>query len=112
MSFSDALIERIRFLGQPLCVGLDPYLESIPAVFRRGTMAPNDPETDVVVEEFCGRTVDLLDGHVAPVNPQSSLFERLGWTGSRVLSNVVAYARAAGLLVILDGKRGDIADTA
>src|SRR4051794_39730306 len=104
MSFSDKLTERIRVLRHPLCVGLDPYLECMPASFRRGTMTPGDPETAGAVEEFCCRVVDLLDGQVAAVKPQSSLFERLGWTGCRVLSNVVAYARAAGLLVIPDVK--------
>jgi orotidine-5'-phosphate decarboxylase len=43
--FGDQLIERTRALRHPLSVGLDPYLERIPEVFRRGSMKPEDPET-------------------------------------------------------------------
>ena len=39
-------------------------------------------------------------------------FERLGWRGWYVLERVIQYARDAGLLILLDAKRGDIADTA
>jgi orotidine-5'-phosphate decarboxylase len=110
--FGDRVIERMRALRHPLCVGLDPYLDRIPEPFRRGTMAPPDPETAKAVEEFCCRTIDLIGADVAIVKPQAALFERLGGRGWQVLERVVRYARAAGLLVLLDAKRGDIAETA
>jgi len=111
-SFGDRAIERMRQLGHPLCVGLDPYLDRIPPPFRRGAMASDRPETAQAVEEFCCRTIDLIAADVAIVKPQASLFERLGWRGWRVLERVIRHARAAGLMVLLDAKRGDIADTA
>jgi orotidine-5'-phosphate decarboxylase len=40
--------------------------------------------------------------------PQLACFERLGWPGWRALQGVVEAARAAGLLVVADGKRGDV----
>lgn len=40
--------------------------------------------------------------------PQLACFERLGWAGWRALERIVAAARDAGLLVIADGKRGDV----
>lgn len=110
--FGDRVIERVRQLGHPLCVGLDPHLAYIPAPFRRGPMAPHHPETAQVVEEFCCRTIDLIAPDVAVVKPQAALFERLGWRGWQVLERVIHYAHAAGLLVLLDAKRGDIAETA
>jgi orotidine-5'-phosphate decarboxylase len=111
-SFADRAVERMRKLRHPLCVGLDPYLDRVPSPFRRGAMAPQQPETARGVEEFCRRVIDLVAADVAVVKPQVSLFERLGPRGWEVLGNVVAHAQAAGLLVLLDAKRGDIADTA
>jgi orotidine-5'-phosphate decarboxylase len=112
VTFGDRVIERMRRLGHPLCVGLDPYFDRIPQAFRQGSMLPGDPATVKAVEEFCCRTVDLVAGQVAIVKPQSSLFERLGWRGSQALEKVVTYASDRDLLVLLDAKRGDIADTA
>ena len=40
--------------------------------------------------------------------PQLACFERLGWPGWRALEEVCAAAREAGLLLIADGKRGDV----
>jgi orotidine-5'-phosphate decarboxylase len=42
------------------------------------------------------------------VKPQLACFERLGWPGWRALEEVCAAARDTGLLVIADGKRGDV----
>jgi orotidine-5'-phosphate decarboxylase len=42
------------------------------------------------------------------IKPQLARFELLGAPGRRVLEALIAHARAAGLLVIVDGKRGDI----
>jgi orotidine-5'-phosphate decarboxylase len=46
------------------------------------------------------------------VKPQLACFERLGAPGWEALSQVCAAAREAGLLVIADGKRGDVPVTA
>jgi len=44
--------------------------------------------------------------------PQLACFERLGAPGIAALHEVVAAAHAAGLIVIADGKRGDVPVTA
>src|SRR5271156_42525 len=100
--FGDRVIERTRALGHPLCVGLDPFLERIPVLFRRGAMQPQHPDTALAVEEFCCRVIDLIGPDVAVVKPQASLFERLGWRGWQTLERVIRYARAASLLILLD----------
>lgn len=110
--FGDALILRGRKLGHPLCVGIDPHLSSIPPLFCRGSMTPSDPSTADAVEGFCSAIVDRVAGRVSVVKPQIAFFEQLGWTGIRALGNVMMRARAAGLLVLLDAKRGDIGSTA
>lgn len=110
--FADALISRVRELGHPLCAGLDPHLDLIPPVFRRGSMAPRDPETVAAVGAFLTATIDRLAGRVAIVKPQIAFFEQLGWRGIQLLDKTVAHARRRDLLVLLDAKRGDIGSTA
>lgn len=112
MHFGDRIVSAVRVLGHPLCVGIDPYLDRIPEPFRDGTMSPADPRTATAVENFCLHVVDLAAGSVAVVKPQTSLFERLGIPGWQALTRVVEHARQGGLPLLLDAKRGDIADTA
>jgi len=110
--FADRLIERVRELGHPLCVGLDPHLAAIPPLFRRGSMAPGDPQTVEAVEDFLTAVIDRIAGRVAIVKPQIAFFEQLGWRGMRLLEVICGRARVAGLMVLLDAKRGDIGSTA
>ena len=55
--------------------------------------------------------VDAAAGRVGIVKPQVSFFERYGSAGFAALEDVLAAARAAGLIVIADAKRGDIGTT-
>ncbi|MGI9431768.1 MAG: orotidine-5'-phosphate decarboxylase [Myxococcota bacterium] len=111
-AFADRLILRVRELGHPLCAGIDPILDQIPAPFRVGAMAPGDPATADAVEQFCLAYLDRVADRVAILKPQSAFFEALGWRGVKVLSGLLAEARSRGLLVLLDAKRGDIGSTA
>jgi len=110
--FADTLVERLRALGHPLCVGFDPFLDRIASVFRRGSMKPGDPETALAVEEFFGAVLDRIGGRVAVVKPQIAFFEEMGSTGIAALERLVARARGQGIQVLLDAKRGDIGTTA
>ncbi len=110
--FADQLILRTRFLGHPLCVGLDPHIDAIPELFRRGSMNPADPYTAIVVENFLTAIIDRIVGRVAIVKPQLAFFEHLGWRGIQVLDNIASHASARNLLVLLDAKRGDVGSTA
>jgi orotidine-5'-phosphate decarboxylase len=111
-NFADSLIDRIRTLGHPLCVGLDPHLDRIPPLFREGSMRPDDPATPAAVRDFLLAVVDRLEDRVAIVKPQSAFFEQLGAAGIAVLEEVIVRARERGLMVLLDAKRGDIGSTA
>ena len=48
---------------------------------------------------------------MAAVKPQAAFFERLGSAGPALLAEVVQAARSAGVLCIIDAKRGDIGST-
>ncbi|MET0602762.1 MAG: orotidine-5'-phosphate decarboxylase, partial [Baekduia sp.] len=60
----------------------------------------------------CRAVIDAVGDAVVAVKPQVACFERLGAPGWDALAATVAHARAAGLLVLADGKRGDIDVTA
>jgi orotidine-5'-phosphate decarboxylase len=87
----------------PLCVGIDPH-EHLLAEWGLDASASG-------VREFGLRVVDAAAGRVGIVKPQVSFFERWGSAGFAALEDVLAAARAAGLIVIADAKRGDIGTT-
>lgn len=98
--------ERVRVALRahgPLCVGIDPH-----AALLAAWGLPDDAQG---VREFGLRTVEAAAGKIAVVKPQVSFFERFGSLGIAALEDVLAAARAAGLLVIADAKRGDIGST-
>ncbi len=64
------------------------------------------------VVEFCRGIVDAVAEHAVAVKPQAAFFEAQGAGGWAALTEVCGYARDAGLLVIVDGKRGDVPSTA
>jgi orotidine-5'-phosphate decarboxylase len=54
------------------------------------------------------RLIEAAGPACVAAKPQLACFERLGAPGWDALARVVAAARRAGLLVIADGKRGDV----
>jgi orotidine-5'-phosphate decarboxylase len=60
----------------------------------------------------CRGLIETTAASCVAVKPQLACFERLGSAGWRALEEVVAAAHEAGLLVVADGKRGDVPHTA
>ncbi|MCF3962182.1 orotidine-5'-phosphate decarboxylase [Streptomyces fuscigenes] len=87
----------------PLCVGIDPHAALLSAWGLGDDVAG--------LERFARTTVEALAGRVAVLKPQSAFFERFGSRGVAALERTVADARAAGALVLMDAKRGDIGST-
>ena len=56
----------------------------------------------------CRAVIDAAGSACVAVKPQVACFERLGAYGWQALRATVEHARAAGLLVLADAKRGDI----
>ena len=100
--FGQRLADAVAARG-PLCVGIDPHG---PLLERWGLA--DDPEG---LARFTDAVVDALAGTVAVLKPQLAFYERHGSRGLAVLEDGVARARAAGALVLLDAKRGDIGST-
>ena len=96
--FADRLADAVGSKRSQVVVGLDPVSGQLPA--------------GVDLEAFCCGIVDAVAEHAVAVKPQSAFFEAHGWAGVEAFEHVCAYARAAGLLVIADVKRGDVGSTA
>lgn len=64
------------------------------------------------VERHCRAVIDATAEACVAVKPQLARFELLGAPGWAALEAVATHARERGLLVIADGKRGDIDVTA
>jgi orotidine-5'-phosphate decarboxylase len=101
-SFGQRLADSVAARG-PLCVGIDPH---VPLLRKWGL--PDSPDG---LARFTDAVVHALAGTVAVLKPQLAFYERHGSRGLAVLEDAVARARAAGALVLLDAKRGDIGST-
>jgi orotidine-5'-phosphate decarboxylase len=101
-TFGERLAAAVAAHG-PLCAGIDPH-----AKLLADWGLTDDPAG---LERFARGAVAALAGQVALLKPQSAFFERHGAAGIAVLERVLADARDAETLVLLDVKRGDIGST-
>lgn len=103
MGFSKALAAGFA-AGQRLCVGIDPH-QFLLADW-------NLPDSAQGAETF-GRQVvaAAAAAGVLALKPQIAFFERFGSSGYVALERIFADARAAGIPIIADVKRGDIGST-
>lgn len=102
MSFRDRLGAAIAAHGH-LCVGIDPHADLLRAWGLEDSAAG--------ARELGLRVVAASTGIASAVKPQAAFFERHGAAGAAALADVLAAARAAGLFVLADAKRGDIGTT-
>ena len=110
-TFADRLAESVGERRSQLVVGLDPRLDLLPLELR-GDAHVGRPAAAEATARFCCGIIDAVAPHCVAVKPQLAFFEVLGSDGIAAFERVVGYARSAGLLVIVDGKRGDIGSTA
>jgi orotidine-5'-phosphate decarboxylase len=100
--FGVRVVDAVSASG-PLCAGIDPS-----GALLRAWGLGDDPAG---LREFGERCLQAFAGTVPVVKPQVAFFERHGSAGLAVLEELLAGARALGLLVIADAKRGDIDST-
>jgi len=99
VSFGDRLAGVFAERGR-LCVGIDPHAHLLESWGL--------PASASGVRAFGLAVVEAATGRAGIVKPQVAFFERYGSAGYAALEEVIGAARAAGLLVIADAKRGDI----
>ncbi|AJT40985.1 orotidine-5'-phosphate decarboxylase [Psychromicrobium lacuslunae] len=100
--FGQRLQAKMAVQGQ-LCVGIDPH----PELLLKWGLG----DDVVALKRFSHGILDAVADLVPVIKPQVALFERFGSAGIAVLEELLAAARAAGVLTIADAKRGDIGST-
>jgi orotidine-5'-phosphate decarboxylase len=95
-------------------LGVDPdparlWPEAVEAAPGGGSPAER---AAAAVAAQCAALIDAAGPACVAVKPQLACFERLGAPGWGALAATIGRARAAGLLVLADGKRGDVPVTA
>jgi uridine monophosphate synthetase len=94
MNFFEQLEQRARDIDSLLCVGLDPRAQD-------AASARNE----------CLRLIETTAEFALAFKPNAAFFEAFGAEGVAALKDIIAQV-PSGIPVILDAKRGDIADTA
>ncbi|WP_029144248.1 orotidine-5'-phosphate decarboxylase [Microbacterium luticocti] len=103
MSSFGARLRQASAAHGRLCVGIDPH----PGLLTAWGL---DVSADGA-RRFGLAVVRAAASRVGVVKPQVAFFERYGSAGFAALEEVIGSARAAGLIVIADAKRGDIGST-
>ena len=106
MTFVAELARRILGGAAPAVVGLDPRLDALPKGLLPDADAPRR------IAAFYEQVLPALARHVPVVKPNIAFFECYGSAGFAAYESTCAAARAAGMLVLGDIKRGDIGSTA
>ncbi len=102
MSFLTKLADASRARDSIVCIGLDPEPDRIPEHLGSGAQA---------AVRFLRRIIRATSEHVCAYKPNLGFFEQLGTAGSDVLA-LTLQAIPDDIPVILDGKRGDVPNTA
>jgi orotidine-5'-phosphate decarboxylase len=116
--FADRVAALVEERRSQVVLGLDPDPAKLwpEALARAGTAEAAPAErarlTAEAVVRHCRLVIGAAAGACVAVKPQLACFERLGAPGWQALAETIDTAHENGLLVIADGKRGDVPQTA
>ena len=111
---TDRLIDAILQKKNPTVLGLDPQPEHLPpemiaeAAMEYGETLQALAIAAVRVNEIL---IDALHDIIPAVKLQLACYEQYGPAGMVIFAETIALAKAHGMYVIADGKRGDIGST-
>ena len=106
MTNMDKLYEAVAARG-PVCVGLDTDFSYLPADFVDTTLTKGEN-----IVRFNKKVIDATKAVAGCYKVQIAYYESLGLEGMKAYAETLAAVREAGIPVIADIKRGDIAKTA
>ncbi len=113
-TFADRLSDGVAARESQIVLGLDPDPARLWPAALAAAPAHGSPaqRAAAAVQAHCAALIDAAGPACVAVKPQLACFERLGAPGWAALAATVAYAKRQGLLVLADGKRGDISVSA
>ena len=112
--FGDRLADAVARRESQVVLGLDPDPQRLWPSAVASEPAGGSPaeRAAAAVAAHCRAVIDAAGPACVAAKPQLACFERLGAPGWAALAATVEHAHAAGLLVLADAKRGDIAVSA
>ncbi len=110
MNITDRLIQKIIALQNPTCVGLDTIAEYLPEEMQAKITDNKSAAKQIAL--FNKKIVDSVCDIVPAVKIQIACYEMYGANGISCFEETAKYAAEKGLIVIADGKRNDIGNTA
>lgn len=115
LNFADQLLRAVRDKKTPVCVGLDPLYERLPAVITEQA-AFNDPDDSEsaldAILEYSRRVLRIIAPIVPAVKINIAYFEQFFGEGIEAYLELLQEAAGLDLVVIGDCKRGDVGHSA
>ncbi len=114
-SFAQRLARRAKDAPLAACVGIDPSPDALALLhgIDIGVRGRAGRTTRAgAIERFAGLVIESARDHAVAIKPQIAWYEAAGAPGIRALERTIEFARTAGVLVVLDAKRGDVPHTA
>ncbi|MDD3243384.1 MAG: orotidine-5'-phosphate decarboxylase [Eubacteriales bacterium] len=108
----DRLSQAIQEKKNPTCAGIDTRIGHVPGAIREKYDCGCARGAADAIWEYNRALIDLLADVVPSVKIQIACYEMYGLPGLETFCKTQDYARQAGLVVIVDAKRNDIASTA
>ena len=108
------LFSKIKKMGAPVVVGLDPMLNYVPEFVQKKAFEEYGETLEGAAEaiwQFNKAIVDATYDLIPAVKPQIAMYEQFGVPGLAAFAKTCEYCKSKGLVVIGDIKRGDIGST-
>jgi orotidine-5'-phosphate decarboxylase len=105
MNYSDLLVSTAKKRKSIVCLGLDPILDKIP-IQENNLRKKIFIFFETILNEIVRKNI-----YPSAVKPNYAFYAQYGFEGLYALQDVISLFQKAGLIVILDAKRGDIGST-
>ncbi len=113
-NFADRLLAAIHLKRSPTCVGIDPDYSRLPAKIAEHSEMNDATDSEASLDavlEFSRRVIKLVAPYVPAIKINTAFFERYYWDGIEGYYELLQEAAKHNLVIISDGKRGDVGNT-